>query len=128
VFDIDTEEQLSNISRLKVLDGYQLNSNEEDAFGFWLIDESEESPLHDAGISGGYLTIELDNASKQLKVFVEYNLTQTLNDEQIESLIEYTIGQCLDGIGNTVDEEIAEKFGLATSLINERDNTSFRCY
>ena len=99
-FENGSENPTSEASLLRTLNGHIYRSNDEDdCFGFWLIDEPEGSPIKNIGISGGYLSFEYDESSSELIASVEYKLERALTQLEIDKLVRYTSGQCSDGIG-----------------------------
>ena len=97
----DTEEPTSDGSLLSKLNGHVYRTDDEDdCFAFWLVDEPDDSPIKNAGISGGYLLFTFNESSSELIASVEYDLKRALTDSEIETLVEYTSGQCSDGIGS----------------------------
>ena len=85
---------------LRLFDGHVYHQGEEDyCFSTWLIDQPDDSPIQNAGITGGYLTFRFDNHSGELIASVTYTLDRQLTELQIKKLKAYTRGQCSDGIG-----------------------------
>ena len=126
-FNLETEERIEDIEKIKTIDGYTYNDGEEDdCFGFWLIDENEGSIIKDCGISGGYLHFSFNKNINGLEVSVEYELNSELNEKQIDCLIEYTIGQCTDGIGSNFNQTKCEDFGMLLSLIEDKGLVKFQ--
>ena len=124
--DVETEEQIEDAERIKKLDGYIYSEDEEDdCFGFWLVDENDESIIKSSGISGGFLKFNFDEQNNNLVVAIEYDLEKELSQEQIEALIEYTIGQCTDGIGSNFNQFKCEEIGMYLSLIEDRNAVKY---
>ncbi len=128
-FDLETEERIDDLDKLKSIDGYTYIDDEEDnCFGFWLIDENDDSIIKDSGISGGYLQFSFNDKLNRLEASVEYILSKELSQEQIDCLIEYTIGQCMDGIGSSFGQEKFEELGVLLSLIQDKEQTEVQLY
>ncbi|MDT3294401.1 hypothetical protein Q4Q57_04470 [Shewanella sp. SP2S2-6] len=128
-FDLETEERIDDLDKLKSIDGYTYIDDEEDnCFGFWLIDENDDSIIKDSGISGGYLQFSFNDKLNRLEASVEYILNKELSQEQIDGLIEYTIGQCMDGIGSSFGQEKFEELGMLLSLIQDKEQTEVQLY
>lgn len=128
-FDLETEERIDDLDKLKSIDGYTYIDDEEDnCFGFWLIDENDDSIIKDSGISGGYLQFSFNDKLNRLEASVEYILSKELSQEQIDCLIEYTIGQCMDGIGSSFGQEKFEELGMLLSLIQDKEQTEVQLY
>ena len=128
-FDLETEERIDDLDKLKSIDGYTYIDDEEDnCFGFWLIDENDDSIIKDSGISGGYLQFSFNEKLHRLEASVEYILSKELSQEQIDCLIEYTIGQCMDGIGSSFGQEKFEELGMLLSLIQDKEQTEVQLY
>ena len=126
-FDIETEERIEDIDRVKTISGYTyMDDEEDDCFGFWLIDENNDSMIKNCGISGGYLHFSFYENTQDLEVSVEYDLTNELSEDQIDRLIEYTIGQCTDGIGSNFNQMKCEEFGMLVSLIEDKALTKIQ--
>ena len=98
-FKKGSEEPTSEASLLRKLNGHVYRDSDDDCFGYWLIDESDGSPIKNIGITGGYLSFEFNENSGELIAFVEYNLERALTKLEIDKLVRYTSGQCSDGIG-----------------------------
>jgi hypothetical protein len=128
-FDLETEERIDDLEKIKSIDGYTYIDDEEDnCFGFWLIDENDDSIIKDSGISGGYLHFSFNEKLNRLEASVEYILSKELSQEQIDCLIEYTIGQCMDGIGSSFGQEKFEELGMLLSLIQDKEQTEVQFY
>lgn len=112
-FEKDSEEPTADASLLRKLDGHEYrDDDEDDCFGFWLIDESDGSPIKNAGISGGYLSFAFDENSGDLIASVEYRLDRALTALEIDELVRYTTGQCSDGIGENFMQMGCEMFPI----------------
>lgn len=119
-FDLETEERIDDFEKIKLIDGYTyIEDEEDDCFGFWLIDEADDSIIKDCGISGGYLHFSYNQDMNRLEVSVEYDIKDELNQEQISCLVDYTIGQCTDGIGSNFSQDKCNELGMFLSLIEE---------
>ncbi|MDP5191811.1 hypothetical protein [Rheinheimera baltica] len=128
-FDLETEERIDDLDKLKSIDGYTYIDDEEDnCFGFWLIDENDDSIIKYSGISGGYLQFSFNDKLNRLEASIEYILSKELSQEQIDCLIEYTIGQCMDGIGSSFGQEKFEELGMLLSLIQDKEQTEVQLY
>ncbi|MCX7207744.1 MAG: hypothetical protein NT086_17545 [Proteobacteria bacterium] len=120
-FDPETEQQIFDAEKIKSIDGYTyIDDEEDDCFGFWLIDENDNSPIKNIGISGGYLHFSFNEKLNRLEVLVEYELNNELSEAQIDCLLEYTIGQCTDGIGENFSQHKYKEFGMFLSLIEDK--------
>ena len=76
-FDLESEERIDDLDKLKSIDGYTYIDDEEDnCFGFWLIDENDDSIIKDSGISGGYLQFSFNDKLNRLEASVEYILSK----------------------------------------------------
>lgn len=62
----------------------------------------EEQPLIDKGVSGGYMRFVWED--NNLYVVVSYRSKEKLNEEELEILKDYTIGQLSDGIGESFEQ------------------------
>ncbi len=87
---------------LASLDG--LSSDEK--FSDYLIDEIDPL-LVNLPVSGGCLTLLFDAASSQLFALISYGTQRRLVSEEVKTLVQYTLGQLSDGIGeNFVQDHI----------------------
>jgi len=110
----DNEELTAEKTLLSTLHGHVFrNDDEDDCFGFWLIDEPDESPIKNVGISRGYLSFTFNEPSGELIASVEYQLERALTELEIEKLVEYTSGQCSDGIGDNFMQMGCDQFPVA---------------
>ena len=84
--------------------------------------------LADAGVTGGTLRFEFDEAAGVLFGLTTYSVPRFLNEEELSLLKEYTVGQWSDGIGDNFTQERMD-IGLAPQLsfINH-DNVSVEQY
>jgi len=103
---------VTELARLAPLDG--IGSDE--CFSDYLVDDPRTKELPSKGVSGGYLRFRIRSDLSQLWIETEYDLRERLSDREIEKLVEYTLGQWSDGIGENFCPEYAERTGLLLSL------------
>jgi hypothetical protein len=120
VLDVAAGDRLvTDVARLAALD--RISSDE--CFSDYLLDNSDTKELPSKGVSGGYLRFRLRSDLKQLWVETEYDLRERLSDKDMESLVDFTLGQWSDGIGENFCPAFAERTGLFLS-IHVKDATS----
>jgi len=100
-------------ARVAALDGLCYN---EECFSDYLMDDKETKDLAARGVSGGYLRFRFDATTDQLWAETVYDLCETLRDQEIKSLLDYTRGQWSDGIGENFVPEYGEKTGLFLAI------------
>lgn len=88
---------------LKSLNGLSYDDEE---FSDYLYDSAETESFADQ-VSGGVLSFEYDASSSSLIGSIQYQLSRSLSDDEIETLEEYTIEQLTDGIGSNFSQERA---------------------
>ncbi len=110
-YDRETEEETTSPDVLALINGHCYKKDENvDCFSYWLENEPDTSLISNAGISGGYLTFEFDDKQGELIASVVYDLERELLTTEIAALVEYTYGQCLDGIGSNFQQSDCEQF------------------
>jgi hypothetical protein len=75
-----------------------------------------DNDLADLDITEGAVKLAYDKTANQLWVVTEYKAPVKLNDSQLKQLIENTIGQWSDGIGEGCFEELEERLGVGIAL------------
>lgn len=80
--------------------------HEDEEFSDYLFDSEETSSFADE-VSGGILSFEYDASSSSLIGSIEYQLSRSLSEDEVEALREYTIEQLTDGIGSNFSQERA---------------------
>ncbi|MCG8053265.1 MAG: hypothetical protein JAZ15_18875 [Candidatus Thiodiazotropha endolucinida] len=94
---------------------------EDEEFSDYLFD-GEETERFAEQVSGGILSFEYDASSGSLIGSIEYQLSRSLSEDEVEALEEYTIEQLTDGIGSNFSQERALN-GEATPFINTEELT-----
>jgi hypothetical protein len=90
-FALDADQAVTDPKRLQQLDGLYYS---EDVCSEYLDRELEE-----IGIRGGAVRLAFDRQEKQLRVVTEYRSPRRLNSSELKKLVEETVGQWSDGIG-----------------------------
>lgn len=76
----------------------------------YLFDGSATKLLEGIGITGGIVRFEYKPQLKQLWLITEYYAPRKLNDQELDVLLEYTMGQWSDGAGEGFGGELADKY------------------
>jgi hypothetical protein len=95
-------------ARLVVLDGVA----SDECFSDYLSDDRHTKELPSKGVSGGYLRFRFKADRNELWAETEYDLKEPLTDDDTKSLVDYTLGQWSDGIGENFCPDYAERTGL----------------
>jgi hypothetical protein len=77
---------------LRTLDGYDAELEDDMA-------DDLDPPLRRAGVTGGTLRFAYDRKRKELRSVTEYRARRPLTAEELAQLVQETIGQWSDGIG-----------------------------
>ena len=75
---------------------------DEEKFTDYLGGPPEETALAALLQPGGYLHFQHDGTASHLIVFTEYLSSRPLTEVEIETLVDYTLGQWSDGIGENL--------------------------
>lgn len=94
-------------SVLKQIDG----ASSEDVCSNYL-----DADLADIGITGGTVKLLYDSASQHIQVITEYESPSKLNKGQLNALLDETIGQWSDGIGESCFDALADNLGVTINL------------
>lgn len=95
--------EITDIKTLKEYDGFSYDG-EDNLFSTWIPDH-DDPLLNEIGITDGLISFEYSEESQSLIGKINYKTNRLLNKEEIEALTEYTIGQLLDGIGSSFQQE-----------------------
>lgn len=90
VMDVKQDVEILDAQVLRKFDG--LKSEES------CVDYLDEG-LGDIGLIGGHLQLVFDERSQRLRVCTVYHSPRTLKKKELTELVDYTQGQCSDGIG-----------------------------
>ena len=106
-YDRETEELVVDSRRLSQLDGL---TYAEESCGEYL-----SEALYDIGIVGGKIQLAYRASDSRLRVLTTYHAPRKLTNSEIQLLIEETIGQWSDGVG---EEEFqhAEELGIGIDI------------
>jgi uncharacterized protein len=103
VIDAQSQAPVTDPVRLKMLDGLVYADEKiSDYFGGGEVD------LDEIGVTGGDLRLVYDNARGSLQVVSEFLSPRKLESHELQSLVEETIGQWSDGIGEGIDDQWEE--------------------
>ena len=75
----------------------------------YLFDGPANEFLERIGLTGGTMKFEYTKKHRQLWLVTEYDAPRMLNEDEAQVLIEFTIGQWLDGAGEDWGPELREK-------------------
>lgn len=89
--------------------------------------EEDAEKIKGWGISKGVIGLEFDEETKRLLTYTEYDITRELSDEELDFLIDFTIDQWLDGIGQEFIGEVAEDSGYLVHVTLPEDNEEVLC-
>jgi hypothetical protein len=101
-FDEVSDSDISDIAKLQGI----ASTTDEECFSNYF----QSFELRNTGLTGGYLRFELDSA--KLRVVTEYEASHPLAEVEVSALIEYTLSQWMNGIGNRFSQEYATKTGI----------------
>jgi hypothetical protein len=96
-------------------------SYDDELFSEYLPDAGLDRSLVDAIAPSGHLRFDYDGESSALRVTTEYQTRRPLTREEIRALVEYTIGQWSDGIGENWASESVERLGYSIQCITSGD-------
>jgi len=82
--------------------------------------------LYAANIKGGVLTLRYEEQTEQLWSNVEYEVGDRLSPTQEAALIEYTIQQLVDGIGDNLSQEYDDRTGVFIRFASSIRNPQLR--
>ena len=113
VLDSDANDTpIHDLARLAKLDGVA----SEECFSDYLVDDLSLKQLPARGVSGGYLCFRFKTNGDKLWVETEYDLKESLTEQEVSSLREYTSGQWSDGIGENFCPECYDRFGMYPAI------------
>jgi hypothetical protein len=75
-----------------------------------------DNDLADLGITGGTVKLSYNRNEGQFRVSSEYTSPVKLKPTQLKSLVDDTVGQWSDGIGEGCFDELAEQLGVGINL------------
>ncbi len=104
-----TGEGITDISLLQSLDGLRY---EEDLCANYLNDEL----LNDISLVGGAIALAFDSERGGLRVLCEYWSPTELSPDQLQVLVDQTLGQWSDGIGEGCFDEWSRQSGIDLDL------------
>lgn len=108
---------VSDNARLASLHGAISN----ECFSDYMTDDPFAGDLLAKGVSGGFLRFNFRGDLNELWAETEYDLRESLNDEDIKNLREYTTGHWSDGIGENFSQEQADRTGLLANILPSAD-------
>lgn len=103
---------VTEVARLAALDC----AGSDECFSDYLVDGSSTKVLPSKGVTGGYLRFRFRSEIGELWAETEYDLRERLGDEEFEALVDYTLGQWSDGIGENFCPAYAEQTGLSLAI------------
>jgi hypothetical protein len=105
--DSKTDLDLTDAKKIKAL----TETEYEECFS----DHFQEDELSNIGLTEGYLRFFI-NENKSLTVLTEYKSPRSLEENEVSALVEYTLGQWLDGIGSNFSQEYQMKKGVSVAF------------
>ena len=75
-----------------------------------------DNDLADLGITGGTVKLSYDKVAGQFRVSTEYGSPSELSAAQLERLVDKTVGQWSDGIGEGCFDKLGERLGVVVGL------------
>lgn len=99
-------------ARLATIDG----AASDECFSEYLTDDLTTKALPSRGVSGGGLRFRYLPDRQEVWAETEYDLREPLTGAEQELLLNYTLGQWSDGIGENFSQEYADETGLFLSL------------
>jgi len=115
VFDSDDEE-VTSADVLRQLDGIIY---EDEAFTDFLGGPSHETAIALLLEHVGRLSFRFDESLQQLVTVTEYRAARLFQDDELSTLVDYTLGQWSDGIGENFVGESFDRFGYAIQCETE---------
>jgi hypothetical protein len=100
--------RITDLAVLKSLDGLLYD---DEKFTDHLGGPARENALVSLLEEGGILQFQCDLDSGQLRVITEYRASRRLKKKELAALVDYTIGQWSDGIGESFHDESIERCG-----------------
>jgi uncharacterized protein len=104
---LDTDEEITDPKRLQSLDGQDYSK---DRCSKYLSESLEE-----IGIRGGVVRFAFDEQAERLRVITEYRTSRQLTSSELGKLVQETLGQWSDGIGEG-EFLHRQKLGMDVSL------------
>jgi hypothetical protein len=113
-YDGSEDREISDLEQVKrfdgetcqdLIDGVMLPVTVAD----YLFDGSGTELLEGIGITGGIVRFEYKPQLKQLWLATEYYAPRKLNEQELDVLLDYTMGQWSDGAGESFCGELADK-------------------
>lgn len=108
VFD-SNDELVTSADLLRQLDGIVYD---DEAFTEFLGGPSEETAIALLLDHGGHLSFRFDESAGQLIASTEYRVVRPLHEGELKTLVNYTLGQWSDGIGENLVGESLDRFGF----------------
>ena len=96
-------------------------SYDEELFSDYLADADVDEALVKAIVPGGTLRFDYDGESTALRVSTEYRARRPLTRREIRALVEYTLGQWSDGIGENWLSESERRTGFTIQCVTSGD-------
>ncbi len=109
---------ITDASVLRLLDGL---TYDDERFTDYLDDTGEEGALASALVSGGYLEFRHSDGGSLLTAITEYRSKRPLSESELRLLVEYTMGQWSDGIGENWACESAGRCGFTVMCLTPGD-------
>lgn len=129
VEDINDEEDefVDPIRDENILNQFSNTEYEGEIFSSLMDYEEDANKIKSWGISKGIIGLDYDDESNKLYTYTEYEVTRELSDDELDFLIDFTIDQWLDGIGQEFIGEIADDTGYLVHVGLPEDNEEVLC-
>jgi hypothetical protein len=115
------DEQITDAETLRRLDGL---TYDDEVFTDYLGGPPEEDVLAAALHKGGMLRFSYTEGHDLLAVVTEYDAKRRLTESELRLLIDYTVGQWSDGIGENFTCSSAGRCGFTVMCLSQRDGES----
>ncbi len=110
--DNDNLDPVTDPAVLSQLHGVASAREEEDSLAYYL----DVPLLRAVGLQGGFIDLRYDATARKLFVVTEYDSPRQLSGPELDQLVEHTIGQWSDGLGENVECPYASANGLHLDL------------
>ena len=87
----------------------------------FLVDGPSNEELEGVGMTGGIMRFEFSKKHRQLWLVTEYEAQRTLDDHELQILIDFIVGQWLDGAGEDWGPELQGQNGGIAPLCHPED-------
>ena len=111
-------EQITDAGRLPYFDGLEYRR---ESLCAYMGDGEASAPLAALGLGGGFIALGYAAAQNELIAKTEYTAPRALTAQEIEALVEYTLGQWSDGVGSNFSQSMAAAVRVSIDIMLTRD-------